>query len=320
MFITSNNSLTLLFMKNTGFLIIFNLIGLIGFSQSNIRLNNYWENTYYINPASVYNEYKFVASVAGRKQWIGFPGAPDTEYFTFAAHINNKKNTSISQLGIQIFRDNIGYTQLINISPSYSHLVRFNDNRIRMSLGFAYKVQSLTYDMSRAHTQTPDDPSIYENETRLIAHNVDLGVELVNNLFVIGAASQNLLSLFIKENKLQTNSNFLYGMFKLNIDDYFHLLPGISAIYNENWVQMEFKMSVLMNSKNHIDFQLGVFYRTLNEFGILFSMDLNDSMRLACSYDYDVGGISRSSAGTPELMLIWKFGKIRGCQCSELYK
>jgi type IX secretion system PorP/SprF family membrane protein len=307
-------------MKKTYFLILFNIFSLTGLSQSNIRLNNYWENTYYINPASVYNEYRVVASVAGRKQWISFPGAPDSEFITFAAHIKTHVNKSVSQLGLKAFHDKIGYTDLINISPSYSFLVRLDKDRTRLSFGFAYKFQNITYDMAKATLATADDPAIYRTETRWSAHNADAGIELVTNSLIIGAACQNIMSIFENNEHLQTNSNFLYIMNRYEIDDNFHLLSGICAINNESLYQLEFKTSVLLHSGNNPGFQIGILYRTIKELGVLFGMDLNSSIRLAFSYDYNIGGIRHSSFGSPELMLIWKFGKVRNCDCSELLK
>ena len=291
----------------------------MGFSQSNIRLNNYWENTYYINPASIYSEYKFIASVAGRKQWIEFPGAPNTEYILAAARINTQKNIQVGQIGIKAFRDEIGYTKLINISTSYSYSIRLKKNLL-MNLGIAFSFQQVSYDMTQSKLETIGDPVIGMIENQK-SNNADLGVEFIGKSILIGAASQNLGSLFTSENKLQTNSSFLYVMHRERIENSFYIQSGICAIKNEKLNQLELNVSGFLNPKNIPNiFQLGVFYRTRNEFGVLLGIDLNESVRLACSYDYNVSGISHNSIGTSELMLIWKFGKLPDCKCRELYK
>lgn len=293
---------------------------LTGFSQSNIRLDNYWENTYYINPASIYSEYKFMAGVAGRKQWIGFPGAPSTEYFIFTGKINTKENIQVGQLGLKIYNDVVGFTRLINVSTSYSYSVRLN-KRLLMNLGVAYKIQNYSYDLTKSHRVISDDPLISLLENNQNTYNSDIGVEFVSNSFLFGAALQNLMSLFSEENPLQSNSNLLYVMHRTNKDYSFYLQSGICAIQNENLYQMEFTLTGFVNPKKHPDlFQLGFFYRTGKEFGVLFGADLGNSLRLACSYDYNISGISHKSFGTPEILLTWKFGKLRDCECRELYK
>jgi len=69
-------------MKRILVILTYLFLSIVGFSQSNIRLNDYWENTYYINPASIYSLYQYTASAGARMQWIGFAGAPNTGFFT----------------------------------------------------------------------------------------------------------------------------------------------------------------------------------------------------------------------------------------------
>jgi len=303
-------------------------MNLFGFSQSNIRLNNYWENTYYINPASIYSEYQFVASAAARKQWIGFPGAPETEYLTFAARVftNKTQNNQVGQFGLKAYHDIIGYTEFINVSPSFSFSVKW-DTKLLINFGAAYKIQSITYDKSKITLQSDDylkpeiDPVVHELNGRWITHNADIGVEFVGNSRLAGVSVQNLMSLFNKDTtKLQTNSNFIYVMQRIEIDDYFNVLLGACAINNKNLFQGEFSVSGILKARKLPVMQLGVFYRTKKETGVLFGVDISSALRLAISYDYHIGDISHNSFGTPEVMLIWKFGRLRDCDCEELFK
>jgi type IX secretion system PorP/SprF family membrane protein len=302
-------------------LIICGLAFLTGFSQSNIRINNYWENTYYINPASMYSEYQFVASGAARKQWIGFPGAPETEFVSFVARLFTDKTqrNPIGQIGLKVYHDYIGYTKFINISPSYSYSVRLNTKWL-MNFGLAYKIQNVSYDMTKATFESGGDPIFNGVESKWNDHNADAGVEFVNNSFLLGASVQNIMSLFSNDNSLQTNANFLYGMYRGDVDDHFSLLLGACAINNKNIVQGEFNVSGILKVQKLPVIQLGVFYRTKKETGVLFGIDLSSTVRLAASYDYHIGDISHGSYGTPEILLLWKFGKLRDCDCEELFK
>jgi type IX secretion system PorP/SprF family membrane protein len=314
-------------MKKVIILILFNLIGLIGFSQSNIRLNNYWENTYYINPASIYSEYQFTASVAGRDQWIGFPGNPISGFLTATVRIYPKRNTQIGQLGLKAFYDELGYTKRVNISPSYSYSVKLKKNLL-MNLGLAVSFQQTTYDMSKSTVGTIGDPIIYMNNNTYWESNADFGVEFVGKSILFGAASQNLFSLFNKENWVQTNTNFLYAMYRKKSQNLLYFQYGICAIQNVNLSQMEFNVSSFLSPNNHPDLvQLGVSYRTSKEFGVSFGMDLGkfgkkmgSSARLAFRYDYNFGSVRYSSFGTPEILLSMKLGLLPDCKCRELFK
>jgi hypothetical protein len=61
-------------------------------------------------------------------------------------------------------------------------------------------------------------------------------------------------------------------------------------------------------------FQAGLFFRTWNEMGILFGINLTKQIHLSYSYDYNVGGISRSSVGTQELILTYNLPKEWRCK------
>jgi type IX secretion system PorP/SprF family membrane protein len=313
-------------MKNFTLLILLNLLCLAVFSQSNIRLNNYWENTYYINPASIYSEYQFVASSAFRRQWIGFPGsqnfpgAPKTEYLTFAARLytNATQNDQIGQIGVKVYHDIIGYTEFISISPSASRSFRLNTKWL-MNLGFAYKIQYISFDFTKATFESEkEDLSTIESKRR--GHNWDVGVEFVNNSFLLGAAIQNLWA-FRKDNLLQTNCNFVYGMYRREYGNNLDLLVGACFIKNENVYQGEFTASGIIKTQKLPVFQLGLFYRTQKEVGALFGLNLSNTCRVAFSYDYHLDDdIPRRVAGSPEVLLICKFGKIRDCECEKLFK
>lgn len=314
-------------MKNTVSLILFSCLFLSGFAQSNIRINNYWENTFYINPASVSSRYQFMASGAARKQWIGFPGAPNTEYISFAGQTYTRKNAQIVQLGIQVYHDNIGYTNLIDIAPSASKTARIS-NSVLFNFGMRFNIQHFSYDMSRARFEIfDDDPLKNKFESKWMDLNADVGIEFVGTNWLIGAVGQNLVTLFSKDEYMQSNANFIYLMVKTENDGSFNWLFGACAINNENLYQGEFKVSGIYSLNRDTNIELGGFFRTKKEFGVLFGIDLTEELRLACSYDYNVGDVSYSSFGTPEIMLVWNFKEIPAhrriikCNdCSELFK
>jgi type IX secretion system PorP/SprF family membrane protein len=293
----------------------------MGFPQSNIRLNNYWENTYNINPASIDSRYQFVVSSSVRKQWFGFPGAPNTKFVTLAARISPEKRIQFGQVGIKAYFDEIGYTSLINISPSYSYSVKWN-KKLLMNLGIAGSYQSIFYDITKATFASADDPAKYSSYNKKSIFNTDVGIEFIGESFLIGAVSQNLASLLNKENNLMTNTNFAYAMYRTKYINVVYLQSGICVIQNKNLTQLEFNFSSFFNFNSTPDFfQLGILYRTTNEIGAIFSIDLPNSLRFGYSYDYNLGSISYSSTGTHEISLIWKFGKLPICNtCTKFFK
>jgi len=302
-------------MKKAFLLLIISLISLPAVAQSDIRLNNYWVNPQFINPATVYDKYQAVFSIAARKQWAGFPGAPTT-FFASGTTYLDKFHT---QLGVIVVQDKIGYTSTTNFNLTYAYAIAFErDWQLHLGLGGNY--QSLNYDWEKATYSDNADPNFINKLNVVSGFNADIGVEVTNTMFKLGASSQNIFSLFSKGNYQKPNTNFLYGRYRESSNDMMNMGYGICGIQYSNIYQAEvnvtsyFKMPNRSGLNVHPDqFDLGVFYRTQNQAGLIFGFDLTKSIHLSYSYDYHFGGIRLSSFGTNELMITYNLDREQVC-------
>jgi len=294
-------------MKKICFLIMMNLLSLLAVAQSDIRLNNYWVNPQYINPATIYDKYQAVFSMAARNQWFGFPGAPTT-YFASGSTYLESLNT---QLGMIVVQDQIGYTSSTNVGITYGYAIALQRNwQIHLGVGMNYL--SLNYDRSKVNLFDENDPGVYDKLKVESNINADIGVEVTNKMFKIGTSSQNIFSLFSNVNKLQPNTNFLYGRYREMSNDMINVGYGICGIQYSNMYQAEFNVTSYFKmpdrsglNENPDKFDIGLFYRTGREAGAIFGFDISESIHVSYSYDYHFGGISQSSYGTNELMLTY---------------
>ena len=295
--------------------ILLTLIGIVPtFAQSNIRLNNFRDNTYYINPGSINEDYQAVLSLAARKQWLGFPGSPNT-LFAAGTLYTDKIQT---QFGLKFFADKLGYNTITNAALSYSYSVTLN-RQWQLNMGLAASFQCLSYDKSQVNVMTSDDPALYENLLQQNNFNADAGVEIIGNSWKFGLSSSNILNLFYKDNEQQVNSSYAYAMYRKLTQHPVDLQYGICAIRYDNFYQMELNITTFFKFNQESDvFQIGLFSRNnlgkdnlWNEMGVLLGCNLSESIKLNYSYDFNVSGISRSSVGTHELMLTYKLNKIQ---------
>jgi type IX secretion system PorP/SprF family membrane protein len=297
-------------MKKSVCFLIINVLIISIMAQSNIRLNNYWDKTYFINPASINDLSLAEFNMATRKQWVGFPGSPATLFASATTYLENMH----TQFGLKIVQDKIGYTNSTAIDLTYAYSLLFQ-REWKLHLGLAVSYQNLSYDMSSVIFPTADDPTIYERLLNESNFNSTVGVELTSHLWKVGASSQNLFSLFYNINKQFPNTNFVYVMYKQYSHDYVNLGYGVTGIQYNNLLQMELNLTGYFKITPQTDaFQLGVFYRTRNEMGVILGVDLTKAFHLSYSYDFNVGGISRSSVGTHELMLSYKLPKEWKCK------
>ena len=162
-------------MKKTIYILLLNLLSIIVVGQSNIRINNFLENLYYINPAAIDDESKAVFSMTARKQWLGFPGAPSTIYATGTTYLD-KLHT---QFGLKVFNDKIGISNTFNVGLSYAYSVKLQ-YKWKLHLGLAANFQNLSYDLSDLNSVYVDDPSFYSKLLKANNYNSDLGAQLTN--------------------------------------------------------------------------------------------------------------------------------------------
>ena len=280
-----------------------------GYTQTSIHINDYWDNTYYINPSSINSSYAGVISMAARKQWIHFPGAPTTFFASGLLYLDPMH----TQFGVKAFSDNIGYTTTANIALSYAYAVILNDDW-RLHLGVAASFESLSYDPSQVRVDTQSDPFIYQKLVRVNHYNADLGTELASKALRFGASSQNIFALFFPKRDLQTNINYLYVIYRDYTEQLLDFGIGACGIQIQNQRQLELNFTTFFKTDDQSDlFQLGAFYRSSSEMGFIAGINLSKSLFLSYSYDYSVGGINRSSIGSHELMIIYRFFRAQEC-------
>jgi len=297
-------------MKKTALLLILTLSTLLADAQSNIRLNNDWNKTYMINPASITDKYLAEFNMAARQQWLGFKGAPTTLFASGTLYLDEL----YTQFGLKVLQDKIGFTSTTDVDLTYAYAMRFNQTwKLNMGLGLSF--QSLAYDVSKVNSPTGSDPQVLDRLLNENNVNSDLGFEFTNKSYRLGFASQNIFSLFSPINKLFTNTNYLYGIYRDSNHDFFNVGYGVCGIQYSNMYQMEFNITGYFKATPTVNpFQIGLVYRTWSEVGALFGFDISHNFRVSYSYDYNFSGISNSSFGTHELMLTYRLDKVFQCR------
>jgi len=277
--------------------------------QSNIRFNNYWDNVYTINPASINDAYSGSVSMGVRKQWTSFEGAPTTMAATGKIYLDRIS----TQLGAKIFVEQKGYTSLLDMDFSYANSFYLN-NTWKLNLGLDVSYQNLSYDISKITFAEEENPDIYDRLLSSNNMNADLGVEINSPNWKIGASSHNFVSVFMPENDLHLNTNILYAMYRQNSNDFVNYGFGTTGFQYGNIYQMELSISAFIkkNYDSH-PFQIGAFYRTWRELGLIFGVEF-DKFKVSYSCDFNFGKVMYHSLGTHEVVLTYNFDKIYHCR------
>lgn len=294
--------------------IIYILIFLISQSfaltgQTLIRYNNYWDNVYNINPASINGSYLSSISMGIQKQWINFDGAPTTVSTTGTIYFEE----IATQLGVKAFVEKKGFTSSLDFDFSYTNSFSISDFW-NLNLGVAISYQNLSYDLSKIVLPYNESPDIYDRLHSTNHINSDFGFEFNDQNWKIGGSSQNLLSLFREENDVHFNTNLLYALYRQTSSDYINYGYGVSAFQYDNIFLMEFNFSTFIKkNRDSNPVQIGTFFRTWREIGLNLGFEL-DRFKVSYSCSYNFGKILKSSLGTHEIILTYNFNKFHRCR------
>ncbi|MCL2097523.1 MAG: type IX secretion system membrane protein PorP/SprF [Bacteroidales bacterium] len=302
-------------------------VGLTTKAQSNLYFNNYWQETYLINPASIDplgSDWRL--GLGSRTQWLLMPGAPITGQLA-AMYCNEAYNL---QTGFSIITDKIGYTYSMDIALSYAYII-FMGNA-QLNLGTSLHWQNLFYDKSQIITEDEHDPYIIDlysdNWWKQGRINSDFGIEYSWNssgygTVLLGAVSKNFIpsSVFSSDLDIFPNTNYLYGRF--NSDnrnalrqsrniynfDYSVALIGIhtSLPQKPNFLQGIANVNVHWNYEDYI-FTTGLLYSTKSDLGFILGLDIvyNFSASLIYQYNWRVRTDIFNPVGTIELVLTYR--------------
>ena len=302
-------------------------VGLAAKAQSNLYFNNYWQDTYLINPASIDQlapDWKYM--LGSKKQWLEMPGAPVTAQFS-TMYCNEAYHL---QTGFSLIADKIGYTYSMDVALSYAYII-FMDNA-QLNIGTSLHWQNLFYDKSQITTEDEDDPYIRDlfsdNWWKQGKINSDFGVEYLytsaaQGALLLGFSTKNFIpsSVFSSDLDIFPNTNYLYGRYhsnkrnslrqSYNIQnfDYSFALIGIHTTLpgKTNFLQGVANVNVHWNYDDYI-LTAGFLYSTKSDLGFILGLDIvyNFSASLIYQYNWTVRTDIFNPVGTIELVLTYR--------------
>lgn len=317
---------------NTGFkisvgIVCFSLWASAASAQINPETAFYWENPYYISPASVNLDYKGYFSLAGRKQWAGLEGSPATFFATGALFLEDYR----TQAAFKVLKDKIGYINTLDLSLSYTYSLRLSWHHF-LNVGIAGAWQMQQVDRGKVVVENPDDP-IFSSERYkgLSDWNFNLGVEYVyDRSFIAGIASQNLMSFVRDEPYIWGGVNYVYARYRTrslargfdagryrtrSFARSYDMEYGVCVKHYKDDLQVDGMISFYVNRETQEEkFQFSLLGRSVGEVGILFGFKLMSDLKMLCSYDYNFKTVSDNAYGSFEVMLTYPIHRTQTCR------
>ena len=277
------------------------IIPYVGYSQNDISVSHYVYNEMSFNPAAIGTSGDIKATVIGRQQWIGFAGAPSTQFINGSTYLDKL----YGGIGVSLIHDKVGYERTLNFKAMYSYPVELQTG-LGLNLGLGVGFINTSIDGTKLKVDDETDPYAFQNKQSSIKPDFNFGAELnSNDGYAVGIASSHL-DRGVNRSSLTKSPRhyYLYGKYKFDINDEFFLVPYVllkSTLYT---TQLDINTLVCYNKM----LWGGLSYRTSSSIVFLLAYQINKEVKVGYSYDYTIGKIRTYGGGSHEIMISTSFG------------
>jgi type IX secretion system PorP/SprF family membrane protein len=276
------------------------------FGQFTPVTNQYILNPLTINPAYAGNRGVLNFAAFFRKQWVGIQGAPETMTLSLDAPFFDEK----IGLGFIIVTDKIGVTKETQFITNYAYKIEVGKGNLSFGLGAGVNTTNTAWSDLVVLDQGDE---FYLNNSRLyVVPNFSFGAYYTYNNHIAGFSIPRFLSYNFNLDKNRYSIKFDPGQydFMLNYGYTVHFsqkvkfFPSTLLIVNSGQ-KLLYDINAYFNYADR--FWAGVSYRNKRSFAGLFQFQVNNQLRIAYTYDFDIGKIGKYSNGSHEIMLRYEF-------------
>jgi len=283
------------------------------FSQQLQHYSQYMFNEYVINPGNAGFDGYYQARINNRIQWVGIVDAPKT----FVLSLYGPDRRKPVGYGGYVYNDVVGPTSRVGIYGSYTYLLRINGvtPNDHLGMGLSLGFQQFKIDGSKITLHDEDDPSLGNQIYTAYVPDANFGVMYKSADFYAGLSFFQLLNNAIKFkdldnigiNRVRTHFFFEGGYF-YEINDKFLLAPSLMLKFM--WpVPLQADISLRLFYEKKAWF--GLTFRTMDAISFLVGYEYNKQIMIGYSFDASVSKIAKYNQGTHEIMIGYKFSKIK---------
>ncbi|MFP5040559.1 type IX secretion system membrane protein PorP/SprF [Parasediminibacterium sp. JCM 36343] len=295
-------------------------------AQQDIQFSQYVFNGLSVNPAYAGYKEDLYFNAVYRKQWVSFPGAPQSGAVSMDGLL--KGDSKKSGLGGQIAWDQLGPQKTISLFASYAYRIQLdNDDTKRLSIGLAFGANQYSLDGNALVATDQGDPSIPTGTLSAIKPDARMGVYYYTPKLFAGLAFMDLFSLYADRSIYLSNGTLVAtekkaahmylsfgGLVKLS--DNVKLKP--SLLVKEDFhgpTSIDLNLLALLSEKLWV----GASYRTaadlwkkeavnpgLSKSGavsLMMEFFATENLRVGYSYDFITSGLSNYQSGSHEISL-----------------
>ncbi len=268
--------------------------------------SQYVLNPLTINPAYAGARGALNIAALYRRQWSGITGSPETITLLIDAPVNNDK----VGLGLIIINDKIGVTKETQLISSYAYKIETGKGTLTFGLGAGLITTNTAW--SDLVVIDQGDEFYLISPRRYIVPGFSFGTYFSNNNYFLGFSIPKLLSykFNFEINKYSFKIDpdqynyMLTGGFVANLSSNLKFLPSSLLIYSPG-EKILYDINAYFNFHDRL--WAGGSYRNGRSVAGLFQVEINNQIRVAYIYDFDISKLGRYSNGSHEIMLRYEF-------------
>lgn len=275
-------------------------------AQQDPQFSQYMFAPLSINPAYAGSRGVMNGSLAARKQWVGFTGAPST--LAFAVNTPGKKGKM--GLGLEVLADQIGPKTTTGAYLDYAYRIPLGKGKLAFGLGAGL----ISYRINWSEVEYKDQSDAYAllGKTSVTKPDFKFGLYFNNKNFYLGVSSTH-----INREVYQVVQDSL--TFTARMSQHGFLTCGRAFQLGEKLI---FSPSVMLRTSNgvrqgNLDLNLNFGYREMIWFGVslrsekslvaLIQYNITNHFKVGYSYDMTLNKLRTYQSGTHELVLGFDF-------------
>jgi type IX secretion system PorP/SprF family membrane protein len=284
------------------------------FGQQDAQTSMYFFNPLQFNSAYAGSREALTVTAVTRAQWIGWDGAPKTQFLSVHAPVLKKKIA----VGATVNYDKIGARSGFDAMAHFAYHMQLNKKDLKLSFGASAGIQQAQFNFSGLNVTDIGDLN-YQQSKSVVNSNFGLGVYLYNNNFYAGASIPRLLKRSFgsptDQSFYQRHFNLMAGyVFKYN--SVVAIKPSILFKSTDN---APASLDLNLSAQFYDQFWVGLLYRFNDAIGFNASYILKDFCTIGYAYDFPINGKLISQWGSHELVISMDFKTRRNAYLSPRY-
>jgi type IX secretion system PorP/SprF family membrane protein len=256
-----------------------------------------------LNPAYAGSRGDLSIGLLGRTQWVGIPGAPDTQTLNIHGALGRRVG-----LGVSVIHDVIGPAKENNLALDFSYTLPTSETG-NLAFGIKGTYNFLDVDLINGTVRNDDGDVMFDKNINDSSPNVGVGIYYYTGKFYAGVSVPNLL----ENHTYQTIGNTIQ-----DVSDSMHFFGTLGYVFDMG-DNLKFKPSAMvkmvegspvsfdLNGSLFINemFELGLSWREGDSLDLILGVQAAPSIRIGYAYDHTLTHLGDHNNGSHELMLLF---------------